>query len=478
MTSMILDVVLLLSMCAIAVSVKTYTAEERLIRDLFNGYNKYVRPANQTSDVIYVNFGMALVQVINVDEKNQVMKTNVWERFWWQDYQLTWDPANYDGITIIRVAPAKVWLPDIVLLNNADGVYEVSFRSNVLIDNNGWINWVPPAIFKSSCTINVEYFPFDKQVCEMKFGSWTFNKDEVKLGDYNKEVTKVDLNDYVLSGTWDLSSAPRRIDNNGSGGSEYATMIFEIHLSRMTLFYTVNLVIPCVMIAMLAATVFYLPVDSGEKMTLAINLLLALVVFLLLVSSVLPPTSLTIPLVSKYLLFTLILNIITILMTAIIQNWHFRGPTTHSMPKWVKTIMIDTLPKVLCMRRPKDMQPQLNIDCYGFANVTNSCFDDMDGTELEPLDMHHPGCKHVVMQSASEPGSSDDDVVMTAEGLRAALAIEFIAEHLHLEDTVSDIKEDWQYAAMVLDRLLLFIFTTVTITGAISILTNAPGIFD
>lgn len=43
----------------------------------------------------------------------------------------------------------------------------------------GEVIWKPPAIYKSSCEINVEYFPFDEQTCFMKFGSWTYNGAQV-----------------------------------------------------------------------------------------------------------------------------------------------------------------------------------------------------------------------------------------------------------------------------------------------------------
>lgn len=57
---------------------------------------------------------------------------------------------------------------------SADGNYEVSFMSNALVYGDGSINWIPPAIYKSSCSIDVEYFPFDEQICDLKFGSWTY----------------------------------------------------------------------------------------------------------------------------------------------------------------------------------------------------------------------------------------------------------------------------------------------------------------
>ena len=43
-------------------------------------------------------------------------------------------------------------------------------------------------------------------------------------------------------------------------------------LRRKTLFYTVNLIIPCVGISFLTVLVFYLPSDSGEKVAKIIAL--------------------------------------------------------------------------------------------------------------------------------------------------------------------------------------------------------------
>ena len=37
----------------------------------------------------------------------------------WKDYQLQWDPADFGGITVIRILSENVWRPDIVLFNKS-----------------------------------------------------------------------------------------------------------------------------------------------------------------------------------------------------------------------------------------------------------------------------------------------------------------------------------------------------------------------
>ena len=43
------------------------------------------------------------------------------------------------------------------------------------VTSHGKVRWEPPAIFKAQCDIDVEYFPFDQQLCKLKFGIWTYD---------------------------------------------------------------------------------------------------------------------------------------------------------------------------------------------------------------------------------------------------------------------------------------------------------------
>lgn len=52
-----------------------------------------------------------------------------------------------------------------------DAQFQVAYYCNVLVYSTGYVYWLPPAIFRSSCSINVYYFPFDWQNCTLKFRS-------------------------------------------------------------------------------------------------------------------------------------------------------------------------------------------------------------------------------------------------------------------------------------------------------------------
>jgi hypothetical protein len=126
--------------------------------------------------------------------------------------------------------------------------------------------------------------------------------------------------------------------------------------------------------------VFFLPAESGrpahpnngseycsqigEKITLIISILLSINVFLLLVSRILPPSAKTIPLLAKYLLLTLVLNVLTILVTVIIINVYHRGPSTHRMPDWLRFIFLDQMPMLLGMKRPKPVMASTAVVCH------------------------------------------------------------------------------------------------------------------
>ncbi|KAM3871827.1 neuronal acetylcholine receptor subunit alpha-4-like [Diretmus argenteus] len=280
-----------------------------------------------------------------------MMTTNVWVKQEWNDYKLRWNPEEYENVTSIRIPSEIIWRPDIVLYNNADGDFAVTHLTKAHLFHNGRVKWMPPAIYKSSCSIDVTFFPFDQQNCKMKFGSWTYDRAKIDLISMGSHVDQMD---YWESGEWVIINAVGKYNTKKYECCTeiYPDITYYFIIRRLPLFYTINLIIPCLLISCLTVLVFYLPSQCGEKITLCISVLLSLTVFLLLITEIIPSTSLVIPLIGEYLLFTMIFVTLSIIITVFVLNVHHRSPQTHGMPHWVRRVFLDLVPRFLFMKRP------------------------------------------------------------------------------------------------------------------------------
>uniref|UniRef100_T1JG18 Uncharacterized protein n=1 Tax=Strigamia maritima TaxID=126957 RepID=T1JG18_STRMM len=513
---------------------------KRLYDDLLSHYNKLVRPVANNTDPLTVHIKLKLSQLIDVNLKNQIMTTNLWVEQYWHDYKLSWEPREYGGVEMLHVPSDHIWRPDIVLYNNADGSFEVTLATKAALHYTGKVEWKPPAIYKSSCEINVEYFPFDEQTCIMKFGSWTYSGYQVDLRHRDEvEGTNiidlgVDLSSFYLSVEWDILEVPavRNEKYYTCCDEPYVDITFSISMRRKTLFYTVNLIIPCMFISFLTVLVFYLPSDSGEKVTLSIGILLSLTVFFLLLAEIIPPTSMAVPLLGKYLLFTMILVTLSICVTVIVLNVHFRSPTTHTMSPWVRRVFIHILPRLLVMRRPQYPGAKTKVDvqtCNGvdLPESSNSPAAVRSYATSRDCCLHGEGCpSQLVLRRWAQRGEGDRDRnassnvngrgnVIGSEGCRihgpsasslpsvstmqevesklsafevsqnqwpelyrAIEGVRYISEHVRYEEDETQVKEDWKYVAMVLDRLFLWIFMLACVVGTCGIILQAPALYD
>ncbi|CAD6184220.1 unnamed protein product [Caenorhabditis auriculariae] len=460
---------------------------KRLYDDLMVNYNRHRRPSTGSQQPLTIKLNLRLSQIIDVHEIDQIMTCSVWLKQVWTDKKLSWDPRSYGGVSVLYVPYEMIWVPDIVLYNNADSNYNITISTKATLHFSGEVTWEPPAIFKSLCQMDVRWFPFDEQQCHLKFGSWTYSEDllNVELGEhdvhYEEEIDPngitdnvtvaddgIDLSDYYPSVEWDIMSrvAKRRAKNYPSccPQNAYIDVTYYLLLRRKPLFYTVNLVFPCVGISFLTITVFYLPSDSGEKVSLCIMILVALTIFFLLLTEIIPATSITLPLIGKYLLFTMIMVTLSVVVTVISLNLHFRTPSTHLMSPWVKKVFLKWLPKVLFMRRPAEEKEESK----GPNNPK-------DGKIA--LNVH----SHRVSKDVGRSAAADDSIQKLYNSPHVVKAFEnvcFIAELLKKKDRDDEIDEDWKYVAMVLDRLFLLIFSIACFVGTVIILLQAPTLYD
>ncbi|CAB1331685.1 unnamed protein product, partial [Coregonus sp. 'balchen'] len=432
-------------------------SEERLLKWLLSRehYNKLIRPASNRFEPVTITLQVSLAQLISVN---------------WVDYRLSWEPSDFDGIDKLRIPSRHIWLPDIVLYNNADGIYEVTVFTNAIVLSNGTIFWLPPAIYKSACKIKVKHFPFDQQNCTLKTG-----------------VASMD--DFTPSGEWDILALPGRRTISGSEPiyvdvtydflikrNEYIVPFYLI-LQMKPLFYTINLIIPCVLITSLAVLVFYLPSDCGEK-------------------------------ISKYLMFTMVLVTFSIITSVCVLNVHHRSPSTHAMLPWVKVMFLVWLPALLCMRHPQNHSasqrlrqrrqqsrgtqkteeaspgmdnPEGVLPDTGMVSSTSpSSSSSISSSPFFPSTGFHDLRKRSVgtpegllpmEQLYAQPrrGSSSSDISHSPELQEALDGVRYVANYMAGDDNNETVIEDWKYVAMVLDRMFLWIFAIGCIAGTVGL---------
>uniref|UniRef100_A0A0N4ZHX7 Neur_chan_LBD domain-containing protein n=1 Tax=Parastrongyloides trichosuri TaxID=131310 RepID=A0A0N4ZHX7_PARTI len=495
--------------------------ESQLYEDLLYDYNKIPRPVKNSSDILLVHVGASLIRIIDVDEKNQVLTTNLWLEMNWIDAKLQWDPKKYGGIKTLHIPSDLLWTPDLVLYNNAAGDPDITIFTDALVAYDGRVFWHPPAIYKSFCPIDVTWFPYDSQKCNMKFGAWSYTGFYVDLRQLPREDVTIlkdkeggdveflergmDLSFFYKSAEWDLLSLTSERHSvlyaSCCGPEKYVDITYNFELRRKTLFFTCNLIVPCFLISMLTTFVFYLP---DHKITFSISILVTLTVFFLVLIDIMPPTSLVIPMFGRYLITTMILVALSTVVSVITVNFRFRSGSAHKMSPWIRTIFLRILPKLIFISRPKIVEVKDKKYCLfkGKKFKKKDKYDvdknNVSGSKLiqqYPFKLPEMSLSNLELPSiyklSKNVQTSPTKEFDTGEEIRKShkkrveriifmnllKQICFIAKHFKNNEEESEISNDWTFVAMVLDRLFLIIFSILNVATFLIIL-EAPALYD
>ncbi|KAM6152393.1 acetylcholine receptor subunit delta isoform 2-T2 [Erethizon dorsatum] len=445
--------------------------EERLIWHLFEerGYDKELRPVAHKEDSVDITLALTLSNLISLG---------------WMDSRLQWNASEFGNISVLRLPSDMVWLPEIVLENNNDGSFQISYSCNVLVYDSGYVYWLPPAIFRSSCPISVTYFPFDWQNCSLKFSSLKYTAKEITLSlkqeeedgrAYRVEWIIIDPEGFTENGEWEIIHRPARVNVDPStplDSTGHQDVTFYLIIRRKPLFYIINILVPCVLISFMVNLVFYLPADSGEKTSVAISVLLAQSVFLLLISKRLPATSMAIPLIGKFLLFGMVLVAMVVVICVIVLNIHFRTPSTHVLSEGVKKIFLETLPALLHMSRPAEEGPSPGAlvrrsSSLGYISKAEEYFSLKSRSDLmfEKQSERH-GLARRLTTARQPPASSEQAQQELFNELKPAVdGANFIVNHMRDQNNYNDEKDSWNQVARTVDRLCLFVVTPIMVVG-------------
>ena len=269
----------------------------------------------------------------------------------------------------------------------------------------------------------------------MIFGSWTYSAlklDVVSGGS--------DVNDFLPNGEWKVLKYP--VEKNikkYAGDIPYSDVTLTMYIQRQPLYYTLNLILPCTVIAILAFLSFVLPSNHGERVSLVITVLLAMSVYMLIVSSTLPQTSDAMPVIGTYFLCIIVEIALCLFATCFIAKLRDHE---SEMPRWLDHLVNKHLARFL------------------FMSISN---DDFDGV---PRLIKSNGVSRKVDIGLNDIKLAENDIkTMLDHKLLQTLHDELavLTNDVNKRQKREAKQRKWQNAAKVLDRFFLLLFSLIFI---------------
>lgn len=415
----------------VTVAHATLDDAKELHSELLKEYNKYVRPVrNQTATVnIYVSLA-----VIAIQEFDEVLERfSVAGAFFlnWIDENMVWETKDHGGVESVFMGYRDVWVPELILTNPSEKLDSYGKQWQLIrYSFYGLASWQPGDLIKSTCSVNVRYFPFDIQECNMDFYTWGYLRNEVAL-----VPTRTDIDTSLLAehGSWKVLNTSVRIDD-----VDYVSkIIFTFKLQRKPQYVIVNVVLPILFLCLLNVLVFVLPAESGERVSYAITVLLSIAVFMTIVSDTLPKSSEPLPLIAYFLMIDLIISALISLLTVLnLRTFHKKDDVP--IPKWLTRIY-----------------NILRCNCRQNGSIGN--YEKDETLNTLPLSKNNTPFKHAFkLHVDKRTDISDKEHSGRLGDFKTAI------ESIDSETDKSKTAVTWQDISVLIDHILLVVFTVST----------------
>ncbi|XP_076079064.1 acetylcholine receptor subunit beta-like 1 [Mytilus galloprovincialis] len=274
--------------------------------DLFSSYRKNIIPVDNHSEPLEISLAFYLLSINSFREIEETLVLTGGLSVVWKDTSLSWNPEDYGNTYLLEVDSTDIWIPWIYLINNAKKFEPIGFDSafRVFLNSSGFVQYSPGSILEAKCKTDISKFPLDTQPCLLEFIIWNGDAGTYKL---ISSFDEVNLDYYTKNSNWEVVTGDTYAQLHPS---YYFRFFMSLSLKREPVYYIVMIVLPTVLLCLLNPLVFLLPVESGERISLAMTVLLSYAIFLTLVSASIPASS-------NPMCFLLIVMIIIMLMSGL-----------------------------------------------------------------------------------------------------------------------------------------------------------------
>ncbi|OCT72556.1 hypothetical protein XELAEV_18035536mg [Xenopus laevis] len=226
------------------------------------------------------------------------------------------------------------------------------------------------------------------------------------------------------------------------------------------LFYAVNLLLPSMFLMVMDIIGFYLPPDSGERVSFKITLLLGYSVFLIIVSDTLPATAIGTPLIGVYFVVCMALLVISLTETILIVRLVHKQDLQPHVPEWLRILVLEKITVLLCIRDKKK---------FGAVRVHSSDIShQMENSSTAKLAHYSTEYPKDYERSAGVVAPSKGNSLVADNILHE---IASIRQYLEKRDQCRDIAKEWLQVGYVLDILLFRIYLVAVLAYTVTMAT-------
>uniref|UniRef100_A0A3Q1IAP5 Neurotransmitter-gated ion-channel transmembrane domain-containing protein n=1 Tax=Anabas testudineus TaxID=64144 RepID=A0A3Q1IAP5_ANATE len=206
---------------------------------------------------------------------------------------------------------------------------------------------------------------------------------------------------------------------------------------------------------------FYLPPDSGERVSFKITLLLGYSVFLIIVSDTLPATAIGTPLIGVYFVVCMALLVISLTETVLIVRLVHKQDLQTPVPHWVKYLVLERAPVLFCIHKKHRLCSRLSSQASDLEN--------------------HGAHKNIRISSTGEPHQHDREGGLLGLGLPPSRdntppvmdnilqEVTAIRHFLEKRDRCREVAKEWLQVGYVLDVLLFRVYLVAMVAYSITL---------
>ncbi|XP_070708439.1 5-hydroxytryptamine receptor 3A-like [Pempheris klunzingeri] len=284
-----------------------------------NSVFKLTRPILDYTHPTVVQLDIFLYAILAVIEKTQTFIPFLWATMIWSNERISWDPAQFCGISHISIPRDMLWRPDLFLYEMIEKD-DSPLNPYMYVSHDGMITSEEDMKVVSTCKMDVHKFPFDTQRCNITIGSAIHYIDEIRLlpSSNSSRATQFSREVMKTQGEWEFLQLSVTSSNFTFHNRQWEQLIYTFTIRRRPLLHVINFLLPILFFLSLDLASFFIADHRGEKLGFKVTVLLAISVLLLILNDILPAMSNKTPLIATYCIVIFALMLLSLLETILV----------------------------------------------------------------------------------------------------------------------------------------------------------------